>query len=262
MAKTRSMTVLNSRADSNETPIALRSPSVVPPDDEEPPEDARCRRRTRRTLLRVEREAAGLRAVVERERVDDAVERDDVEREREAAGFLAVEDDAVFAAGFAAVERADGPGRGRLGRGRAGAGRRARAVALRDAAGLRAAGFRAAGLRAAGLRAVAARRRLGPPRVAADLERGDALGEALDLGAEALDLGDDAVLEHLADPVRGDRDVAGQLLGRAGRAGEGPLDRAADGLDRLDGAGAGLRVAFLSAFFLSFLSFFAMAERS
>ena len=87
---------------------------VPPPEDEDEP------------LLRVERDAAGLRVDVDRAREDDDAERedderdeDDVERDRDAAGFFAVEDEDddfdaaerdepdLAAAGLAAVERED-----------------------------------------------------------------------------------------------------------------------------------------------------------
>jgi len=217
---------------------------VPPPDEEE--------------LLRVEREAAGFLAVVERERVEDEVERDDVEREREAAGFFAVEDAADLAAGFAAVERADED------RDAAGLAEDARelvdelAVALRDAAGLRAAGFRAAGLRAAGLRAVAGLAAVSRPTSSAETRlarpstsvRRPLISERTRSSSTsrirfaATAMSPDSFSAAPAVPAK----VRSTALRTASTASTAP--------------GPAFASAFLSAFFLSFLSFFAMAERS
>src|SRR5829696_3994287 len=112
IAKTRSMTVRNSRGLSKRTPIAVQVPDVVPPapDDVVPPAEVVPPPEE----LRVERDAAGLRAVAglaaALRRAGDGEE--DVEREREAVGLAAVERDDDPDAGFRAVERDDDPDAG------------------------------------------------------------------------------------------------------------------------------------------------------
>ena len=207
----------------------------------------------------MEREAAGLRAVVERERVEDEVERDDVEREREAAGFFAVEDARTR-------RRLRGGGARRTRTGTRPAWRRTRgscvdelAVALRDAAGLRAAGFAGgAGLRAAGLRAVAglaaesrptssAETRLARPSTSVRrplISARTRSSSTSRIRFAATAMSPESFSAAPAVPAK----VRSTALRTASTASTAP--------------GPAFASAFLSAFFLSFLSFFAMAERS
>ena len=208
---------------------------VLPPDEVVPPPDDEDR-------LRVEREAAGLRAAVERV----AVERDDVEREREAAGFFAaVERDA---AGFAAPERDDED------RDAAGLAEDARelvdelAVAERDAAGLRAAGLRAAGLRAAGLAVES------PPTSSAETRFArPSTSVRRPLISERTRSSSTSRIRFAATAMSPDSFSAAPAV---------PAKVRSTALRTASTASTAPGPAFASAFFLSFLSFFAMAERS